>query len=91
MTTNLKTSLMGAATGLITGLILSTTAVFAQDTEEPDPSQVLASVNGVEITLGHVIAARANLPADYSQLPAALLFSGLLDQLVQQALLGQSF
>ena len=87
MTTNLKTCLMGAATGLI----LSTATVFAQDAEAPDPGQVLASVNGVEITLAHVIAARANLPAEYGQLPAALLFSGLLDQLVQQALLGQSF
>ncbi|MEL7013971.1 MAG: peptidylprolyl isomerase, partial [Pseudomonadota bacterium] len=87
MTTNFKTCLMAA----MTGLILSTTAVIAQDEEAPDPNQVLASVNGVEITLGHVIAARANLPAEYGQLPAALLLNGLLDQLVQQALLGQSF
>lgn len=87
MTFNLKNCLMGAATGLI----LSTGALFAQDAQEPDPTQVLATVNGDEITLAHVIAAYSNLPSEYSQLPAALLFNGLLDQLVQQALLGQSF
>ena len=87
MTFKLKTCLMGAAAGLI----LSTGVTFAQDSEDPDASQVLATVNGVQITLAHVIAARSNLPAEYGQLPAALLFNGLLDQLVQQTLLGQSF
>ena len=87
MTFNLKTCLLGAAAGLL----FSASASMAQDTPEADPNQVLATVNGVEITLAHVIAARANLPAEYGQLPAALLFNGLLDQLVQQTILGQSF
>ncbi|MEQ8898538.1 MAG: peptidylprolyl isomerase [Roseovarius sp.] len=61
----------------------------AQDT--PDPSQVVATVNGTEITLGHVIGVRADLPRQYDQLPAALLFQGIVDQLVHQTLLQQSF
>ncbi|MEM7598693.1 MAG: peptidylprolyl isomerase [Pseudomonadota bacterium] len=87
MTFNLKTCLLGATAGLM----MSAGIALAQDSEDPDPSQVLATVNGVQITLAHVIAARSNLPAEYGQLPAALLFNGLLDQLVQQTLLGQSF
>lgn len=87
MTFNLKTCLMGATAGLM----ISAATALAQDSNDPDPSQVLATVNGVDITLAHVIAARSNLPAEYGQLPAALLFNGLLDQLVQQTLLGQSF
>jgi len=59
----------------------------AQDT--PDPDTVMATVNGTDITLGHMIALRASLPAEYAQLPAELLFDGILDQLVQQTLLMQ--
>ncbi|MFO7772204.1 MAG: peptidylprolyl isomerase [Roseovarius gahaiensis] len=59
----------------------------AQDT--PDPDTVLATVNGTDITLGHMIALRAGLPEQYAQLPAELLFDGILDQLIQQTLLMQ--
>ena len=45
---------------------------------------VVATVNGVEITAGHMIAARGRLPEQYQNLPAPALFAGLLDQLVQQ-------
>lgn len=60
----------------------------AQDT--PGPDTVMATVGGTEITLGHMIALRTGLPQDYAQLPAELLFSAVLDQLVQQTLLMQS-
>lgn len=50
---------------------------------------VVATVNGTEITLGHMIVLKQRLPAQYQQLPADILFSGILDQLVQQTLLGQ--
>ena len=61
----------------------------AQDT--PDPATVVATVNGTDITLGHMVALRASLPAQYGQLPAEILFTGILDQLIQQTLLMQSF
>ena len=67
-------------------LALPVTAT-AQDT--PDPDTVMATVNGTDITLGHMIALRASLPAQYAQLPAELLFDGILDQLIQQTLLMQ--
>lgn len=51
---------------------------------------VIATVNGEEITLGHVIAAREMLPAQYQQLPNEVLLPGLVDQLVQQTVLGQA-
>ena len=55
----------------------------AQD--KPSADQVVATVNGTEITLGHMIIARASLPEQYRQLPDEVLFTGILDQLVQQA------
>lgn len=78
---------------------------LAQDGETPDASAqtseettmtevkaetVLATVNGEEITLGHVIAARAMLPDQYRQLPDDVLLPGLVDQLVQQTVLSQA-
>lgn len=87
MTFKMKSRLMGATAAIV----LSATMGLAQDGDGPTAAQVLATVNGVEITLGHVIATRANLPPEYGQLPPALLFQGILDQLVQQTLLGQSF
>jgi peptidyl-prolyl cis-trans isomerase C len=51
---------------------------------------VLATVDGVEITLGHLIVATENLPEQYQALPDEVLFSGILDQLIQQQALSKS-
>ncbi|MEM7519576.1 MAG: peptidylprolyl isomerase [Pseudomonadota bacterium] len=59
--------------------------------EEPNLDTVVATVNGTEITLGHMIVARASLPEQYQQLPDEVLFAGILDQLVQQSALQQTF
>ncbi len=48
---------------------------------------VLATVNGQEITMGHLIAMLQMLPAEYQQLPDDVLFDGMLEQLVQQQVL----
>ncbi|MFP4043775.1 MAG: peptidylprolyl isomerase [Rhodosalinus sp.] len=60
----------------------------AQDA--PALDTVVATVNGDEITLGHMVAARSTLPQEYQQLPDDVLFTALLDQLVQQSLLSQT-
>ncbi|MDH3265056.1 MAG: peptidylprolyl isomerase [Paracoccaceae bacterium] len=49
---------------------------------------VVATVNGVDITLGHMIVMRARLPEQYQALPDDMLFSGVLDQIIQQIALG---
>lgn len=61
----------------------------AQD--KPSADQIVATVNGTDITLGHMIIARASLPEQYRQLPDEVLFTGILDQLVQQAALADSY
>ncbi|WP_050928937.1 peptidylprolyl isomerase [Aestuariivita boseongensis] len=63
--------------------------VKAQDT--PSPDTVVATVNGTDITLGHVIVAFSTLPAQYQQLDPNVLLPGIIDQLVRQAALAQSF
>lgn len=63
--------------------------VAAQD--EPGVDTVVATVNDTEITLGHMMVARATLPQQYQQLPDEVLFKGILDQLVQQTALADSF
>ncbi|WP_371931009.1 peptidylprolyl isomerase [Roseovarius sp. MMSF_3281] len=83
----LRTSILSAM-ALATGLLTAAPAA-AQDT--PDPDAVVATVNGTDITLGHMIALRSSLPQQYNQLPPEVLFDGLLEQLVQQTLLMQSF
>ena len=60
-------------------------------TVDADAGTVVAVVNGTELTLGHMVLMRANLPQQYNQLPPEVLFAGLLDQLVQQTALSQSF
>ena len=56
-----------------------------------DASTVVATVNGTDITVGHMIVARATLPAQFQELPDEVLFNGILEQLIQQELLAQSF
>ncbi len=61
---------------------------MAQDA--PTADTVVATVNGEEITLGHMIVTRASLPEQYHQLPATVLWEGMLDQLIQQSVLANS-
>jgi peptidyl-prolyl cis-trans isomerase C len=57
------------------------------ETAMADPATVVATVDGTEITLGHMIALRGTLPAQYRDLPDDVLFDGILDQLIQQTAL----
>lgn len=58
--------------------------------EAPSAASVVATVNGTEITLGHMILVREALPDQYKALPDEMLFNGILDQIVQQMVLSQS-
>lgn len=67
---------------LMAGLSTMATAQQASD--------VVATVNGTEITLGEMIVTRSQLPQQYQQLPPETLFQGILDQLVQQQVLADT-
>ncbi|MYF88028.1 MAG: peptidylprolyl isomerase [Boseongicola sp. SB0676_bin_33] len=74
-----------ATLATVTALALSTSAL---GDEHVRADTVVATVNGAEITLGHMILLKQRLPEQYRQLPGDVLFDGILDQLVQHALLG---
>lgn len=57
---------------------------------DPTADTVVATVNGTDITLGNLIAARMALPAQYQSLPDDVLLKGLLDQVIQQVALSQT-
>lgn len=79
--------LTASATGSVLALFLATGAV-AQDA--PSASDVMATVNGTEITLGQMIITRSQLPPQYQQLPDEVLFDGVLEQLIQQQVLADT-
>lgn len=66
-------------------------AILAAGGASADPDRVMATVNGVGITLGHMAVLREQLPPQYLALPDEVLFEGLLDQLIQQSALAQSY
>ena len=74
-----------ASTALVFGLA---TASYAEDMSNAET--VVASVNGKTITLGEMIMMKGSLPQQFAQLPDEMLFDGILNQLVQQALLAES-
>ena len=51
---------------------------------------VVATVNGTDITLGHLIVLKQRLPEQYQQVPTDVLFEGILNQVVQQTLLTET-
>lgn len=77
----------------ITGKIITTAAMvlalsapsFSQDA--PTKATVVASVNGTDITIGHVLALASRLPEQYLNISDKDLYAGIIDQLVQQELL----
>ncbi|MGB0438821.1 MAG: peptidylprolyl isomerase [Paracoccaceae bacterium] len=55
-----------------------------------DADTVVATVNGTEITLGHMVAVYDNLPEQYLSYPPNVLWQGVLDQLINQQLLAEA-
>ncbi|MEO6299808.1 MAG: peptidylprolyl isomerase, partial [Paracoccaceae bacterium] len=76
--------------GFLSALALGVSLAMPAFAEDPSADTVLATVNGVNITLGDVIVTRDGLPQQYKSLPDDTLFKGILDQLVQQEALMQS-
>ncbi len=58
---------------------------------EPTAETVVATVDGTDITLGHMMVMYNNLPDQYRQIPIERLFDGILEQLIQQEALSQNF
>lgn len=77
---------------LIAGFLASAAVVPSAWAADPayDASTVLATVNGTDITLGNVIVMRQRLPEQYQGLPDDTLLTGIVQQLVDQAILAQS-
>lgn len=65
-----------------------TQPLAAQEAASADT--VVATVDGTEITLGHMLVLRSRLPAQYQQLDDQVLYDAILDQLIQQTVLGQT-
>lgn len=53
--------------------------------DDANADTVLATVDGTDITLGHVIALTSRLPDRFQSMPDGQLFNGVLEQLIQQA------
>ncbi len=52
--------------------------------EDVNRDTVLATVNGTEITVGHLLIARDTLPDQFRAMPADALFTPLMEQLIEQ-------
>lgn len=80
-----------ASAAFLASIAMQSGAQTETEAETPTADTVVATVNGVEITLGHMIVARASLPQQYQQLEDSVLYDGILEQLVQQSALAQTF
>lgn len=74
----------------VLGATLSLFAAFPVFAAEITADTVVATVNGEDITVGHMIVVRSQLPEQYRDLADDVLYTGILDQLVQQTVLAQS-
>ena len=76
---------------LVAGAIacFSLTPALAQESDV-NAETVVAVVNGTEITMGHIILLRTQLPEQYLTAPDDILFEGILEQLIDQTLLGDT-
>jgi peptidyl-prolyl cis-trans isomerase C len=63
-------------------------AGMATSVQAQSADTVVATVDGTEITLGHMAVLYERLPEQYRQMPPSALYDGILEQLIQQAAVG---
>jgi len=76
-----------------TASILAITAMMSSSSfaqEATTAETVVATINGNDITVGHLILAYDTLPENYKSISTEQLFEGLLEQMIQQTLLSQT-
>ena len=76
---------------LLIGTILTFTLSSQVNAQEPTLNTIVATVNGTNITLGHILDIKRQLPDQYQSLSNEVLFTNIVDQLVQQEILASSF
>ena len=69
--------------GMAFALLLSSSLAA----EEANLDTVVATVSGTELTIGHMLDVKRQLPEQYQTLEGSVLFNGIIDQLIQQELL----
>ena len=80
--------LLQIMTNLTVAAGLLVNAANAQSSVDSDV--VVATVNGEEIKMGHVVMVYDTLPQQYKSLPAEQVFQGIVEQIIQQTVLAQS-
>ena len=71
----------------VLGLALASLASAASAQDAPPGDAVVANVNGEAILYADVVRAQELLPDQYQQVPIEMLFTALVDQLVNSKLL----
>ncbi len=71
-------------------VVMSLTMAAPASAQDVTADTVAATVNGTDITIGHMIVMRDALSEQYDNLSDEALFQGILDQLVQQTVLAQT-
>ena len=77
-------------TKFLATVVMSFAITSTASAQDLTADTVAATVNGTEITIGHMIVMRDALAEQYNNLSNEVLFKGILDQLVQQAVLAQT-
>ena len=86
-----KYSIAGALRAATLAAAASALLVIPATAEQaPDADSVLARVGDAEITLGHAIALRDQLPEQFRQVPDETLFPAIVEQLIDQEMLQQA-
>ena len=67
---------------LLIGTILTFMLSSQVNAQEPTLNTIVATVNGTNITLGHVLDIKQQLPDQYQSLSNEVLFTNIVDQLV---------
>lgn len=78
---------MAARAGALALALAMALPAAAQETAPVSADTVVATVNGTDITVGHMLVLRTRLPQQYQSLSQEVLFNGILDQLIEQEVL----
>ena len=76
---------------LMIATMLATMLSWQANAQEPNLNTIVATVNDTTLTVGHVLDIKRRLPDQYQNVGSDILFTNIVDQLVQQQILASSF